>query len=124
MKRPLWTALVLLVLLLALAGCSAPLKYEGRSDNWKVSASYDSSADIKSYVIRYIGEEETLDGTVGYAFKDSHNFQENGVSTILRKNMRISGKSTIVTPMEDEDGFVLEMRWNGHQESIPIERKQ
>lgn len=124
MKGPLWTALVLLILLSALAGCSAPVKYEGRSDNWKVSTSYDSSADIKSYEIRYIGEEEALDGTVGYAFKDSRNFQENGESTILRKNMKIAGRSTIVAPMEEEDGFVLEMRWNGYQETIPIERKK
>gem|GEM_PF-6324955 len=55
MKRPLWTTLVFLILLSALAGCSAPVKYEGRSDNWKVSASYDSSADTKFYEIRYIG---------------------------------------------------------------------
>ncbi|MFC3803477.1 hypothetical protein [Cohnella sp. GCM10012308] len=106
------------------AGCSAPAKYEGRSDNWKVSTTYDSSADIKSYEIRYIGKEEALDGTVGYAFKDSRNFQERGESAILRKNMKITGRFTVVAPMEEEDGFVLEMRWNGNQETIPIERKK
>lgn len=122
MKSPVWLALTFTIGLLVLTGCSSPVKFEGKSENWKVDCTYNSAAKTKSYDIRYIGDEETFDGVVSYAFKDSSNFQESGESKVVLKSEKIAGKSTVSTPIVDEEQFSLEMKWNGHQETIPIER--
>ncbi|MBB6673805.1 hypothetical protein [Cohnella nanjingensis] len=122
MKSPLLLSLTFIIGLSVLTGCSTPVKFEGKSENWTVNCTYNSSAKTKSYDIRYIGDEETFDGSVSYAFKDSSNFQESGESKVVLKIKKIAGKSTVSTPVVDETQFSLEMKWNGHHETIPVER--
>jgi len=113
----------MLIGILALAGCAAgnSVGYVGKSDHWTVSCAVDSSGKTKRFEIRYSGEEKEVK-SIGYAFAGSEIFDEAGTTESEGKKVVISGKSTLVDPAKNEEGFEITMKWNGREETIPIQR--
>ena len=121
MKR--WLAILLALCIIGLAGCTKPIVFTGKSDNWSVDCTISPSAKEKAFTIRYIGSESPAVTQVYYAFKNSKNFDSQGKSDELAKNLTMSGKSTLVAPYREEDHFNLHVKWNGKEETIAVSKK-
>ena len=121
MKR--WLAILLALSIIGLAGCTKPIEFTGKSDNWSVDCTISPSAKEKAFTIRYIGSESPAVTQVYYAFKNSNNFDSQGKSDELAKHLTMSGKSTLVAPYREEDHFNLHVQWNGKEETIAVSKK-
>lgn len=117
-----WLGLFL-VSLFVVAGCAKPVQFEGKSETWSVVSTIDTSAKMKSYHIRYIAAERQPVKDIRFSFQGSSNFQESGSANGPSKNMTFSGKSTLVAPYAEENGFNLYIKWNGGEETIPLVKK-
>jgi hypothetical protein len=111
---------VLVIGLLGLIGCSRPTEFKGESKTWSVTCSVDQSANVKTFQIRYIGQDSEPNSHYSYSFKDSKNFQGSGEGKGTLEKLRISGKSIKDTPYINEDSFTLYIKWNDKEESIRI----
>ena len=113
----------LLIGLLALTACSvgSAAGYKGASGDWSVACSVDPESRTKKFVIQYVGDTEQST-EVSYAFTGSGNFDEKGTAVMEGDSLKIAGQSTLAGPAAEEDGFRLTIRWNGREETIPVER--
>ncbi|MFD0680676.1 MULTISPECIES: hypothetical protein [unclassified Paenibacillus] len=113
---------MIIVMVLGLTGCSSPIEFNGKSENWSVTCSVDQSANVKSFLIRYTGKENQPVKDTSYSFVDSKNFNNSGKSEASSATLKISGKSTMDTPYVDEAGFKLHIKWNSKEETIDLAR--
>ncbi|UKS24236.1 hypothetical protein LOZ80_21690 [Paenibacillus sp. HWE-109] len=121
MKR--WIVCLMLVSLLGLIGCSKPIEFTGKTEEWRVACSVNPSDHVKEYAITYIGKDGQSVKNVSYSFMDSGNFNQSGTSESSSKNLKITGKSTVETPFVEEDSFKLHIKWNGKEDTIPVVKK-
>ncbi|TDF98008.1 hypothetical protein [Paenibacillus piri] len=121
MKR--WIVGLMMLSLAGLTGCSRPIDFSGTSAFWSVDCSVNPSSNMKAFAIKYIGKGNQPVSKVHYSFENSNNFQNEGKSDTQSTNLRISGKSTLVTPYVDEAGFTLRIQWNEKEETITVAKK-
>ncbi|QJD85112.1 hypothetical protein [Cohnella herbarum] len=116
---------LLLIGLLALAGCTAgkSITFKGAGESWSVVCKVNPSAKTKSYEIKHIAKGEKV-SNVSYAFTESQNFDQQSQTESEAENMKITGSATIVDPIAEETSFKLTMKWNGKEETIIVKREK
>ncbi|TXK85027.1 hypothetical protein [Paenibacillus sp. N3.4] len=118
-----WIVGLMIISLLGMIGCSKPIEYTGKTDDWRVECSVSPTDHVKAYVITYIGKDSLTVKNVSYSFMHSENFNYSGNSETSSKNLKISGKSTLEKPYVDEDSFTLHMKWNDKEDTISLVKK-
>ncbi|MBP1988852.1 hypothetical protein [Paenibacillus eucommiae] len=113
--------------LLGLVGCTKTTEFKGESATWSVTCSVNQSGTVKSYQIRYLGQEKGPENSqISFSFMDSKNFQASKESSATSlKGLKINGKfstDTPDTPYVNEDHFKLHIKWNDQEETIQVEQ--
>jgi hypothetical protein len=116
-------ALIGVVSLLGLIGCSKTIEFTGKTEDWQVACSVHPSNYEKTFVITYMGKDSQPVENVSYSFIESKNFSQSGTSETNSKNLKMSGKSTEETPYVDEDSFRLHIKWNDKEDTIAVVKK-
>lgn len=118
-----WIVGIMLVSILGLMGCSKPIEFTGKTEDWLVECSVHPSNHAKAFTITYVGKDSQSVKDVSYSFINSENFNQSGKSETSSKNLKMSGKSTEQTPYVDEDGFDLQIKWNDKEDTINVVKK-
>ncbi|WP_173227354.1 hypothetical protein [Paenibacillus alba] len=118
-----WMVCLMLVCLLGMIGCSKPIEFTGKTEDWRVECTVNPSENAKEYAITYIGKDSQSVKNVSYSFMHSGNFNQSGTSETSSKNLKITGKSIKETPYVEEDSFTLQIKWNGKEDTIPVVKK-
>ncbi|MZQ84211.1 hypothetical protein GQF01_19025 [Paenibacillus sp. 5J-6] len=116
-------ALIGVVSLLGLIGCSKTIEFTGKTEEWQVVCSVHPSNHVKAFVITYMGKDSQPVENVSYSFIESKNFSQSGTSETNSKNLKMSGKSTEETPYVEEDSFKLHIKWNDKEDTIAVVKK-
>ncbi|NOV02011.1 hypothetical protein [Paenibacillus planticolens] len=118
-----WMVCLMLVSLLGMIGCSKPIEFIGKTENWRVECTVNPSDQVKEYAITYIGKDSQSVKNVSYSFMQSENFKQTGTSETSSKNLKITGKSIKETPYVEEENFKLHIKWNDKEDTIPVVKK-